>query len=125
MVFPRTDSEVWETKKKIGTIESGRDFLNKKRKIIFKNKKKTIKYLTVPINQAWNLTSNNLRIVVQNSDVSRETSPLGRDKLIFFYVTGALWRDLIKTFEKLWQRKKRGMMQRLSRHCGRHVFLAD
>lgn len=107
---PRTITEFGN--QKIGAVKFGNvaRLLEKQRKIIFKTTQ-SIKYLTEPILQAWNLTSNLYqlwdRILMLPGTTGRQVHLAEINYLLLCHMT--LWQDLIQAFRKLGkERKKRG-----------------
>lgn len=91
---------------KIGTVEFGNvpRLLEQQREIIFKTTK-SLKYLTVPIIQAWNLTSNVYELWYRiQMFPGRQVHLAEMNYLLLCH--RALWRDLIRAFEKLGKERK-------------------
>lgn len=101
---PRTMTEFGN--QKIGTVEFGNvaRLLEQQRKIIFKTTK-SIKYLTVPIIQAWNLTSNIYELWYRIQVFPGRQVHLAEINYLLL-CHGALWRGLIKAFEQLGKEKE-------------------
>lgn len=101
---PRTITEFGN--QKIGTVEFGNvpRLLEKQRKIIFKTTQ-SIEYLTVPIIQAWNLTSNIYDLWYRiRMFPGRQVHLAEINYLLLCHK--ALWQGLIQAFEKLGKERK-------------------
>lgn len=101
---PRTITEFGN--QKFGTIKFGNvpRLLEKQRKIIFKTTQ-SIKYLTVPIIQAWNLTSNIYELWYRiGMFPGRHVHLAEINYLLLCHRT--LWQGLIQAFDKLGKERK-------------------
>lgn len=105
---PRTITEFGN--QKIGAVKFGNvlRLLEKQRKITFKTTQ-SIRYLTEPIIQAWNLTSNLYELcyrILMLPGTGRQVHLAEINYLLLCHMT--LWQDLIQAFKKLSKERKRG-----------------
>lgn len=101
---PRTITEFGN--QKIGTVKFGNvpRLLEKQRKIIFKTTE-SIRYLTVPMIRAWNLTSNIYELWYRiRMFPGRQVHLAEINYLLLCHMT--LWQDLIHALEKLGKERK-------------------